>query len=159
MVTPMDGARLGYNEPIMLRMNLAGAAAIVFAAFVGSSIVTMHTTHAQTSNRVFELRTYTCNEGKLPDLVKRFRDHTIEIFDRHHMTSIGYWIPQDAPRRNDTLIYILAHPSREAAKENWAAFNKDPEWQKVRAESEANGRIVNHVDSVYMEPEDFSKIK
>ena len=115
-------------------------------------------THAQ-SNRVFELRTYTCPEGKLPDLEKRFRDHTIEIFNRHHMTSIGYWIPQDAPRSTNTLIYILAHPSRDAAKENWTAFRNDPEWQKVQAASEANGKIVSKVESVFMDPADFSAMK
>src|ERR1051326_9166204 len=131
----------------------------VFAALIGASIVATRATHAQTAERVFELRTYTCNEGKLPDLMKRFRDHTVAIFNRHHMTSIGYWVPQDAPRSGDTLIYILAHPSREAAKANWAAFNSDPEWQKVRTESEANGKIVNHVDSVFMKPADFSEVK
>ncbi len=114
---------------------------------------------AQSSARVFEIRTYTTLEGKLPDLEKRFRDHTIRIFNKHGMTSIGYWVPQDAPRSQNTLIYILAHPSREAAKENWAAFGNDPEWQKVRAESEANGKIVSKVDSVFADPTDFSALK
>ena len=117
------------------------------------------TTHAQSSNHVFEIRTYTTNEGKLEALEKRFRDHTIEIFNRHGMTSVGYWVPQDAPRSQNTLIYILAHPSRQAAKDHWAAFNADPEWQKVRAESEANGKIVTHVDSVFADPTDFSPLK
>jgi hypothetical protein len=125
---------------------------------IGASIVATRATYAQT-DRVFELRTYTCNEGKLPDLLKRFREHTVAIFNRHHMTSIGYWVPQDAPHSGDTLIYILAHPSRDAAKANWAAFNSDPEWQKVRAESEANGKIVSHVDAVFMNAADFSMIK
>jgi len=110
------------------------------------------------AGRVYELRTYTCNEGKLPDLLKRFREHTIEIFNRHHMESVGYWIPQDE-RSKTTLIYILAHPSREEAKKNWDAFSKDPEWQKVNAESNANGRIVQKVESVFLEPTDFSKLK
>src|SRR5215471_19598640 len=88
-------------------------------------------------NRVFELRTYTCNEGKLPDLLKRFREHTIEIFNRHGMESIGYWVPQDGERSKNTLIYIVAHPSREEATKNWADFAADPEWKKVAAESEA----------------------
>jgi hypothetical protein len=113
---------------------------------------------AQTATRVYELRTYTCYEGKLPDLLKRFREHTIEIFNRHHMESVGYWIPQD-DRSKTTLIYILAHPSRDAAKKNWGEFINDPEWKKVSAESEANGKIVQHVDSVYMESTDFSKLK
>lgn len=133
----------------MPRLRIAIAAALALACGI----------FAQSSDRVFELRTYTCNEGKLPDLEKRFREHTIAIFNRHHMTSIGYWIPQDAPRSGNTLIYILAHPSRDEAKANWAAFNADPEWQKVRTESEANGKIVNHVDSVFMTPADYSAIK
>jgi hypothetical protein len=143
----------------MMRTKFFALTAAVLAMMMGASIVATRATHAQTTDRVFEMRTYTCNEGKLPDLMKRFRDHTVTIFNRHHMTSIGYWVPQDAPRSADTLIYIIAHPSREVAKANWAAFNSDPEWQKVRAESEANGKIVNHVDSVYMNPADFSAIK
>ena len=131
----------------------------VVAAAIGACLVTTQVTHAQKSNSVFELRTYTCNEGKLPDLEKRFRDHTITIFNRHHMTSIGYWVPQDAPRSSNTLIYILAHPSREEAEKNWAAFRADPEWKKVAADSEANGKIVNHVDSVFMTPQDYSAIQ
>jgi hypothetical protein len=114
---------------------------------------------AQQATRVFEIRTYTCNEGKLPDLLARFRNHTVQIFEKHGMTSIGYWVPQDAPLSQNTLIYILAHPSREAAKKNWAAFQSDPEWQKVQKESEANGKIVNNVVSVFMDATDFSAIK
>ena len=110
-------------------------------------------------NRVFELRTYTCYEGKLDALKARFRDHTIEIFKRHGMESIGYWVPQDPERSKTTLIYIIAHSSREQADKNWAAFRADPEWQKVSKDSEANGKIVQKVESVYMSPTDFSMLK
>jgi hypothetical protein len=110
-------------------------------------------------DRVYELRTYTCFDGKLEALKTRFRDHTIEIFNRHHMESIGYWVPQDGEKSKNTLIYILAHSSREAAKKNWAEFVTDPEWRKVAADSEANGKIVSHVESVFMAPADFSKLK
>ena len=109
-------------------------------------------------NRVYELRTYTCNEGKLDALKARFRDHTIEIFKRHGIESIGYWVPQDERSKN-TLIYIVSHPSVEAAKKNWADFGADPEWQKVNRESNANGRIVQKVESVFMDPTDFSQLK
>lgn len=143
----------------MLRNEVIAASLTVSTLVLAACLAMTVSTHAQSKNRVFELRTYTCNEGKLPDLEKRFRDHTITIFNRHHMTSIGYWIPQDAPRSQNTLIYVLAHPSRDAAKENWDAFRKDPEWQKVAAESEANGKIVSHVDSVFMDPADFSQMK
>ena len=110
-------------------------------------------------NRVFELRTYVANEGKFETLKTRFRDHTIRIFARHGMESIGYWIPQDPDKKN-TLIYIIAHTSREQATKNWAAFRADPEWQKVAAESEKNGKILqSSPTSVFMDPADFSKIK
>lgn len=113
---------------------------------------------AQAADRVFELRTYTCNEGKLEALKTRFRDHTIEIFKRHGMQSIGYWVPEGEKSKN-TLIYIIAHPSLEEAKKHWDEFRNDPEWKKVSADSEKDGKIVNHVDSVYMTPADFSQIK
>ncbi len=114
---------------------------------------------AQADHRVFELRKYTAPEGKLGELQARFRNHTIRIFNRHNMTSIGYWVPQDAPESQNTLIYVLAHPSREAAKKNWAEFQADPEWQKVSTESQVNGRIVTKVESTFMDPTDFSQIK
>jgi len=114
---------------------------------------------AQTGGRIFEIRTYTTNEGKLDALLARFRDHTITIFNRHNMTSIGYWVPEDAPLSKNTLTYILAHPSREEAKKNWAAFGNDPEWKKVKAESEADGAIVINVVSVYADATDFSPLK
>ena len=114
---------------------------------------------ANAQNRVYELRTYTCNEGKLEALKTRFRDHTIEIFKRHGMESIGYWVPQDGEKSKTTLIYVLAFPSREAATKSWDAFKNDPEWKKVAADSEANGKIVKSVDSVFMDPADFSKLK
>jgi hypothetical protein len=108
--------------------------------------------------RVFEIRTYTTENGKLDALNARFRDHTMSLFNKHGMMSIGYWTPQDAPLSQNTLIYILAHPSREAAKKNWAEFGNDPEWQKVRAESEANGKIVSKVDSVFADATDYSPL-
>jgi hypothetical protein len=108
---------------------------------------------------VFELRTYTANEGKLPALQARFRNHTTRIFEKHGMKNIGYWIPTDAPGSQNTLIYILSFPDREAAKKSWAAFMNDPEWRKVQQESEADGKLVGKVDSVFMEATDYSPIK
>jgi hypothetical protein len=111
-------------------------------------------------NRVYELRTYTCNEGKLETLKTRFRDHTIEIFKRHGMESIGYWVPQDGPEAKTTLIYIISHASREQAKKNWAEFQADPEWKKVSADSEKDGKIlVKPPESKFLDPVDFSMLK
>src|SRR5450432_3222457 len=111
-------------------------------------------------NRIFELRTYTCNDGKLEALKTRFRDHTIEIFKRHGMESIGYWVPTDPEKSKTTLIYIIAHPSVDAAKQHWKDFGADPEWKKVAADSEKDGKILSKPpESVYMTPADFSMIK
>jgi hypothetical protein len=109
--------------------------------------------------KIYELRTYTCEPGKLDALKARFRDHTVRIFNKHGMESVGYWVPQDPERSSNTLIYILAHPSREAADKNWKEFADDPEWKKVQAESEANGKIVQKVERVWMDPTEFSKLK
>jgi hypothetical protein len=105
------------------------------------------------------LRTYTCNEGKLPDLLARFRNHTTRLFEKHGMTNIAYWVPQDSPAHENTLIYVIAHASRDAAKKSWDEFRNDPEWQKVQKDSEANGKIVNKVESVFMDAADFSPTK
>lgn len=125
-----------------------------FGAFYSSQVA-----QAQAANRVYELRTYTAPEGKLPELQKRFRDHTLRIFEKHGMKNVGYWVPQDAPARDNTLIYIISHASRDAAKKSWADFGADPEWKKVAAESQVNGRILSGVVSVYMEPADYSPMK
>lgn len=105
---------------------------------------------------VYELRVYHTPDGKLPDLLARFRDHTITIFNRHNMHSVAYWTPTDDPLKDRTLFYILRHPSREAAAANWTAFRNDPEWKQVSAASEANGKIVDKVDSTYLKLTDFS---
>jgi hypothetical protein len=108
---------------------------------------------------VYEMRTYTAAEGKLDAVNARFRDHTRRIFERHNMKSVGYWTPLEGPTAGTTLVYILEHPSREEARQNWVAFNADPEWQKVRAESEKDGRIVAKAESVFLVPTDYSAIK
>ena len=142
----------------------AAALAVFVGGFVLGNVV-----RAQSEKKVFEMRTYTAHEGKLADLDKRFRDHTMRIFKKHGMESVGYWhdlvktirasMPQDAPDSQNTLIYIISHASREAAKKNWADFGADPEWQKVSAESQVNGRIVSKVVSVFMDATDYSPLK
>ena len=108
------------------------------------------------SSVVYELRVYHAAAGKLADLLARFRDHTVKIFERHGMKSVAYWTPTDEPAKSNTLIYILQHPSREAAAANWKSFQEDPEWKSVKAKSEENGPLVDKVDSTYMVMTDFS---
>lgn len=114
---------------------------------------------AAAETHVYELRTYHCEPGKLPNLLARFRDHTTKLFETHGMKNVGYWVPSDGPEHENTLIYVLEHKSRDAAKKSWDDFRNDPEWKKVREASEASGKIVSKVDSVYMDPTDFSKLR
>src|SRR5258705_8094040 len=115
--------------------------------------------NAQPPTHVYELRLYHAHEGKMDALKARFGDHTDAIFKRHNMKSIGYWSPEDGPDSQNLFVYILEHPSREAAEKNWAAFQADPEWQKVKAESEANGPLVDHIDHYFMDPTSFSALR
>lgn len=108
---------------------------------------------------VYELRTYTAADGKLEDLKARFRDHTIRIFNKHKMESVGYWVPEDAALAKNTLIYILKHPSRAEGEKNWVAFQNDEEWKKVAADSEKNGKLVTKVERIWMDATTFSKLK
>jgi NIPSNAP len=126
-----------------------GAGALVAFMAGGKSM-------AQTDQTVFELRVYHASEGKLDDLLARFRDHTNTIFKRHGIESVAYWTPTDDPLKGKTLIYILRHPSREAATANWAAFHDDPEWKRVSAASEVNGKLTVSIESTFMKLTDFS---
>jgi hypothetical protein len=105
---------------------------------------------------VYELRIYHTYEGKLEPLLKRFREQETKIFERLGMHGVGYWTPDDEPLKGRTLVYMLRHKSREAAKESWAKFGKDPEWVKLKAESEANGPLVEKHDITFMTLTDFS---
>jgi len=116
---------------------------------------------APTGSRVFELRTYVCNDGKLDALDARFRNHTVKLFEKHGMTNLPYFHPTDANKgAGKTLIYFLAHKSVDAAKASFNSFRQDPDWIKVRTESEAPGPIlVNPPASIFLSPVDFSKLK
>lgn len=109
-------------------------------------------------DRVYELRTYVTNEGKLEALLSRFRNHTCRLFEKHGIQNIGYWVPiEKADGAENTLIYIVSHPSRDAAKIAWKAFSSDPEWQAARSASEAGGKILAQAPgSVFMSVTDYS---
>ncbi|HEY6372180.1 MAG TPA: NIPSNAP family protein [Candidatus Sulfotelmatobacter sp.] len=115
-----------------------------------------NTDATQASNGVYELRVYHAAPGKLGELLTRFREHTVKLFDQHGMKSVAYCTPLNEPEKSNTLIYILRHPSREAAAANWQSFQGDPEWKSVKEKSEANGKLVDKVDSTYMALTDFS---
>jgi hypothetical protein len=110
----------------------------------------------QESTRVYELRIYHAAPGKLGDLLARFRDHTTRLFEKHGMKNVAYWTPLDEPEKGNMLVYILQHPSREAATANWKSFQDDPEWKRVKEKSEATGKLAEKVDSTFLALTDFS---
>jgi hypothetical protein len=109
---------------------------------------------ADHDERLFELRTYYASPGNLDNLLARFRDHTCKLFEKHGISNVGYWVPID--NADNKLVYMVAHKDRESAKANWKAFGADPDWQKAYKESEANGKLVNRLVSVYMNATDYS---
>ena len=131
-------------------LQATGAAMMMSAAGAGAQ-------NAGTNSAVvYELRVYHILEGKQDDLLRRFRDHTVALFTKHGIKSVAYWTPTDEPLKGRTLIYILEHPSRDAATANWKSFQEDPEWIKVKAASVVNGELVEKIDSTYMSMTDFS---
>ena len=143
----------------MVRFRFVAVTATVFAAgFVAGHAFDGGNAEAQ-ARKVFELRTYTAPDGRLDDLLARFRNDTLRIFEKHGMHNVGYWVPTDAPASANTLVYILAHDSRSAATKSWEAFRADPEWLAVRERTQANGPITSNVQSVFLEATDFSPMK
>lgn len=112
--------------------------------------------------KVYELRTYYAAPGKLEALHARFRNHTIDIFKKHGMGVVAFWVPVDqntGAATGNTLVYILSYPSLDARKQAWDEFNTDPEWVAVRTESEKDGKLVEKVESVFLAPTDYSPMK
>lgn len=131
---------------------LCGAALIL-------GLTALRGANTQPPPHIYELRIYHIQEGKADALRERFGNYTDAIFKKHNMQSIGYWVPEDAPNSQKLFIYILEHPSRQEAEKNWAAFKADPEWQKVKAQSEANGALVDQEDSYFMDPTSYSALR
>jgi hypothetical protein len=143
-----------------MRRVLFASVIALFAGVIGLSGFPIGSAAQQKKDteRLYELRTYHVITGRMPAMLKRFREHTIQLFEKHGMENIGYWTP--VGKEGETrLVYILAHNGPEAAKKSWQGFRDDPVWQKARDASEADGKIVDKVESVFMNPTDFSKLK
>jgi hypothetical protein len=149
--------RIGAMKRVMATVFMLGAA---FAAgFVARDAVPGEAVaQAQARPRVYELRTYTAAPGRLDALHARFRDHILKFFAMHGMTSVAFFKPTDAPLSQTTMIYLISHESREAAAKNWAEFRNDPEWKKVQA-ADTGGPLTSKIESVFLEPTDYSPLK
>lgn len=119
-----------------------------------TSLLTLQPAAAAEDTRVFEMRIYYANPGKLADLNTRFRDHTCKLFEKHGLQNIGYWVPLD--NSEEKLIYVIAAPSREARDASFKSFGADPEWKEAARKSEANGPLVKKIESFFMTATDYS---
>ena len=141
------------------RWTVCGIALLSFAA---GSLFTARLARIEQvradNNRLFELRVYHTLPGKVPELETRFRDTTSKLLTKHDLNVVGYWVPEGAPAWDNTFIFMLAHPSREEAKKNWAAFLADPGFQEVLKTEQAD-KTVEKIDVTYMRPTDFSPMK
>jgi len=140
-------------------MSMKSVLLVAVGLVLGASLSWVRAADAPPPARVFEIRTYHTLPGRLDALHKRFREHTMKIFEKHGMTNVAYWTFEDSPARENTLIYVISHASREQAKKNWADFNADPEWQKVSADSQLDGKIVEKVESVFVDATDYSPLR
>jgi hypothetical protein len=136
----------------------AGFAMLSLAACVALS---MSSTEAKAADgdRFFEMRTYYAAPGKLDAMHARFRDHTNKLFVKHGMQLVGYWVPAEGNGTTNTMVYILAYPSKEAREKAWKDFQADPDWVKAKTASEVDGKLVEKVDILYLKPTDYSPIK
>jgi NIPSNAP len=137
-----------WGLPIMLCGVAAGAASADDA-----------TKGRASDTRVFELRTYYPNPGKMEALNARFRDHTCKLFEKHGMTIVGFWVPEAHDQADSKLVYLLAFPSRAASRKSWLAFLADPEWKAAKEASEKGGPLVKRLESVFLSPTDYSPMK
>jgi hypothetical protein len=111
------------------------------------------------TGKVYELRVYNANPGKLQALHARFRDYTCRLFKKHGMELIAFWTPTKGEEATNTLYYIVAFPNAEAQKKAWQDFRSDPEWIKAKADSEKDGVLVNKVDSTNLKATDYSPMQ
>ena len=140
----------------MIGRNGFKVSIVVLAFAAGIAVSQMAVGAPQGSDRVFELRTYTVAEGRLQPLLDRFGGGETDLFEKHGMQGIGYWVPTDEPLSENTLVYMLLHDSREAAQASWRGFMDDPDWQTMWDASRADGPIVINVESMFLRATDFS---
>ena len=110
------------------------------------------------SQRTFEMRIYHATPGRMDALHARFRDHTCDLFARHGIAIVGFWVPQDPAAAGERLVYLLSYPDRQAADQSWEAFRNDADWQAAKAASEEDGSIVDKVESEFLDPTDYSPL-
>ena len=145
----------------LIRSSVVTTAAMLVGLIVGWSTALLRAEAEKPAAKVYELRTYTTEEGRLPALQARFKDHTLKLFEKHGMQNVIYFTPIDKDGKpiDNKLVYLIAHKSLEAKSASFGAFGKDPEWVAARDASEKDGKIVAKVESQLFVPTDYSPMK
>ena len=145
----------------LIRSSVVTTAAVLVGLIVGWSTALLRAEAEKPAAKVYELRTYTTEEGRLPALQARFKDHTLKLFEKHGMQNVIYFTPIDKDGKpiDNKLVYLIAHKSLEAKSASFGAFGKDPEWVAARDASEKDGKIVAKVESQLFVPTDYSPMK
>ena len=132
--------------------------AVLVGLIVGWTSASLRADADKPAALVYELRTYTTEEGRLPALHARFKDHTIKLFEKHGMKNVLYFTPVDSDGKSvdNKLVYLLAHKSQAAAKASFDAFRQDPEWIAARDASEKDGKIVAKLESQFLNLTEYS---
>ncbi|HLY75067.1 MAG TPA: NIPSNAP family protein [Planctomycetota bacterium] len=136
---------------------LAAVAAAAVAGIAGFAAAAR--SRPVVDERLFEMRTYVANPGKMKDLHARFREHTCKLFEKQGIVNVGYWSPTSGENAENTLVYIISYPNKDAQQKMWKAFLDDPEWKAAKTASEKDGSLVASVKSVFMTATDYSAIK
>jgi hypothetical protein len=146
-------------KPANMIVLLLAAAGMAFTTLRAADSAQPDKGAKTTELRIFELRTYIVPDGKIDALHARFRDITCKYFEKHGITIIGFWTPNDPKEAKTKLVYLLAHPSKEAAEKNWKALKQDAELHTAFAATEKDGKLVDKVESVFLNPADYSPLK
>lgn len=134
------------------------AIAIILALAAGWTAQHLWASYKESTNRVFELRIYTVLPGRMDAMNARFKNHTNALLTKYHMTLLGFWQPQ-GDEAGKKLYYLVAHKNRKEAEANWNAFVEDPAWQVARDASEKDGKIVEKIERVWLDPTEYSSMK
>lgn len=148
----------------MTRIVLTALALTLLFGFFVTAPADDKKTDRDADQRFYELRIYTTHDGKLDELNARFRNHTNKLFKKHGMELVAYWTPAEASKSmpyqpDNTLIYVLAYPSKEAREKSWKGFINDPDWKQAFQASRVDGPLVKRVQNCFMQPTDYSPIQ
>ena len=122
-------------------------------------------------HEIYEMRIYYTYEGRFDNILSRFENHTVKLFEKHGFTNVGYWTTdkKDSVSFADefifenggkpALVYIVSFQNMDIRNKSWDKFINDPEWKKVYEESILDGPIVEKIEQVFLNPTNFSKLK